>query len=303
MGAGVEDVVAVKVLETGVVPPVPNYREVDPELGALNLSNGGAYPIEFALRLGAGFGSQISMTLTRRAGQGPRPEMHALGYTQRVSYRTAFERWLTAVSGYDAPALEVVKHTLRVRDQGPPAKQAQAAPARTPTVPSNASAGQVTVGTPGRTPMDGPAQPPLAATSNVNGAPATGAAQQPAASGAVAQRVLSIVAEKTGYASDMLALDFDLEADLGIDTVKQAEVFASIRAAYEIPRDDQLKLRDYPTLEHVIRFVEIKRPDLLGAGGSHEAEPGAPVSQPAAASGKADPAARADMRGMSGAVK
>ena len=36
-------------------------------------------------------------------------------------------------------------------------------------------------------------------------------------------------AEKTGYPVDMLALDLDLEADLGIDTVKQAEMFAAIR--------------------------------------------------------------------------
>ena len=33
MGAGIEDVVAVKALETGCVPPVPNFKEVDPELG------------------------------------------------------------------------------------------------------------------------------------------------------------------------------------------------------------------------------------------------------------------------------
>ena len=38
MGVGLEDVLAVKALETGVVPPVPNFRDPDPELGQLNLS-------------------------------------------------------------------------------------------------------------------------------------------------------------------------------------------------------------------------------------------------------------------------
>ena len=57
MGTGIEDVVAVKALETGVVPPVANFKEVDPELGTLNLSKGGGYPVEYAIRLGAGFGS------------------------------------------------------------------------------------------------------------------------------------------------------------------------------------------------------------------------------------------------------
>ncbi len=63
----------------------------------------------------------------------------------------------------------------------------------------------------------------------------------------------------------MLDLDLDLEADLGVDTVKQAEMFAAIREIYNIPRDENRKLRDYPTLAHVIRFVYEKRPDLASA--------------------------------------
>ena len=68
--------------------------------------------------------------------------------------------------------------------------------------------------------------------------------------------MLEIVAEKTGYPKDMLDIDLDLEADLGIDTVKQAEMFAAIRAAYNIPRNENLKLRDFPTLAHVIKFAQ-----------------------------------------------
>ncbi len=59
----------------------------------------------------------------------------------------------------------------------------------------------------------------------------------------------AIVAEQTGYPPDLLDLDLDLEADLGVDTVKQAEVFAAVRGHYGIERDDDLKLRDYPTLD------------------------------------------------------
>ncbi|HZP92286.1 MAG TPA: phosphopantetheine-binding protein, partial [Burkholderiales bacterium] len=72
----------------------------------------------------------------------------------------------------------------------------------------------------------------------------------------IAEKVLEIVAEKTGYPKEMLDLDLDLEADLGIDTVKQAEMFASVRAAYNIPRDENMKLRDFPTLAHVIKFAQ-----------------------------------------------
>jgi acyl carrier protein len=81
----------------------------------------------------------------------------------------------------------------------------------------------------------------------------------------VADKVLTIVAEQTGYPTDMLELDLDLEADLGVDTVKQAETFLAIRKAFDIPRQDNLQLRDYPTLARVIEFVQQMRPDLVVA--------------------------------------
>ncbi len=80
------------------------------------------------------------------------------------------------------------------------------------------------------------------------------------------ERILALMAEKTGYPKDMLDLDLDLEADLGVDTVKQAEMFAAVREIYNIPRDENRKLRDYPTLAHVIRFVYENRPELAQSG-------------------------------------
>ncbi len=94
--------------------------------------------------------------------------------------------------------------------------------------------------------------------------PPVAAATAPAGD-SVKERILALVVEKTGYPPDMLDLDLDLEADLGVDTVKQAEMFAAIREIYSIPRDENRKLRDYPTLSHVIRFVYENRPDLAAA--------------------------------------
>ena len=99
-------------------------------------------------------------------------------------------------------------------------------------------------------------QHPAPSTQHPEPAPA------PATSDPVRERLLALVAEKTGYPQDMLDPDLDLEADLGVDTVKQADLFASVRAIYAIPRDENRKLRDYPTLSHVIRFVYENRPDL-----------------------------------------
>ena len=108
----------------------------------------------------------------------------------------------------------------------------------------------------------------------------------------LAARVVALVAEQTGYPPELLDLDLDLEADLGIDTVKQAELFAQVRETYGIARDDSLKLRDYPTLNHVIGFVRDRTPnpppqptpdraaEATESGGSAAAAPAAAVPEP-----------------------
>ncbi len=44
------------------------------------------------------------------------------------------------------------------------------------------------------------------------------------------QTLLSVVAERTGYPPDMLNLDMDMEADLGIDSIKRVEILAGVEA-------------------------------------------------------------------------
>ncbi len=98
----------------------------------------------------------------------------------------------------------------------------------------------------------------------------------------IAAKIIALVAEQTGYPEDMLDLDLDLEADLGIDTVKQAETFLAIREAYDIPQRDDLNLRDYATLASVIGFVYEMRPDLQeAAGAGQEQEQTAAPAAPA----------------------
>jgi acyl transferase domain-containing protein len=293
MGAGVEDVLAVKALETGVVPPVANFKEVDPELGELNLSKGGVYPVEFALRLGAGFGSQISMTLLRwiATKDGVRAKANSLGHAYRIVDRNAWKAWLAQISGGSDAALEVVHHTLRVRDQNAPVKvgdpeattthvgtASQAVPSSearlrpAATIASMLAKPEIRVDArPVPTPAVSAKEAELKAAPAPQQAanpvePASAKQESPAppttAADPVKERIIALAVQKTGYPADMLDLDLDLEADLGVDTVKQAEMFAAIRELYNIPRDENRKLRDYPTLAHVIRFVYDKRPDL-----------------------------------------
>ena len=67
MGVGIEDASMFHGMETGRIPPIANHKEIDPELGNLNLSKGGDYSnIQYGLRFAAGFGSQIALSLVRK---------------------------------------------------------------------------------------------------------------------------------------------------------------------------------------------------------------------------------------------
>jgi acyl transferase domain-containing protein/acyl carrier protein/NADP-dependent 3-hydroxy acid dehydrogenase YdfG len=269
MAVGVEDVVGLKILETGIVPPVPNFREVDPELGMLNLSKGGHYPVQYALRLGAGFGSQICMTLSRwiPTPDGQRRSPDSLGFAYRVIDENAWRAWVKRISGYEMPEMETASRTLRIKDQGPAAvsagtqtqvQQLAQFQARDVATPAPAAVRQQ--------PVIAPMEPAAAQAAIADAAPHPVPAAPSAAVDPVQVEVMRIISEKTGYPPDMLDLELDLEADLGIDTVKQAEMFAAIRAAYDIPRDESLKLRDFPTLAHAVKFVYDRRPDLKAPG-------------------------------------
>jgi 3-oxoacyl-(acyl-carrier-protein) synthase/acyl carrier protein len=309
MGVGVEDVIAVKILEYGIVPPVPNYKEEDPDLGPLNLSRGGRYPVQYALHLAAGFGSQIAFTLTRRIPGG----------LDRIDNKPRYQQWLDEVSGYDYAELEVVLRNLRIAAKGNPHRRPapstweygtepvvrtvigeQVAGGRWQVISKQSAVGSrqsfataaprleskpepkptptpvkvEPVAVNGGAKVDGRGE---ATGSNIpDNLPDSLLAASPAQSAVsgqpssvvvdpIADKVLTIVAEQTGYPTDMLELDLDLEADLGVDTVKQAETFLAIRQAFDIPRQDNLQLRDYPTLAKVIEFVKQMRPDLVVA--------------------------------------
>ncbi|MDJ0961124.1 MAG: SDR family NAD(P)-dependent oxidoreductase [Acidimicrobiia bacterium] len=297
MGAGVEDILAIKSMETGMVPAVPNHREPDPDLGDLNLSRGGTYPITYALRLGAGFGSQISMTLYRHVplASGVHPEPDALGFETRVIDSNQWNLWLRAVTGLPGAETEIVKRTLRVRDVGAPIAAPSAPPApsteyRALSTPVVASSAPVVTPPEPVAAAPTPAASPQAPAPTAAPAPVVAPPAEPAGD-PVADRVLELVSAQTGYPPDMLDLDLDLEADLGVDTVKQAETFAAIREEYDIERDDSLALRDYPTLADVIGFVRERRPDLAAAAPPPATSPQAPAPSEAPTATAGDPVA------------
>ena len=54
--------------------------------------------------------------------------------------------------------------------------------------------------------------------------------------------------EQTGYPPEVVELDADLEADLGIDSIKKAQLFGELEEYFDVQATDNLSLDDFPTL-------------------------------------------------------
>jgi acyl transferase domain-containing protein len=95
----------------------------------------------------------------------------------------------------------------------------------------------------------------------------------------VTAAMFSSVAEKTGYPEDMLELGMDLEADLGIDSIKRVEILSAVQDRVPgMPELDNDRLSALRTLEEVVDYLA----EVSGVS------PGKPVAPAPMASGPMD---------------
>jgi len=93
------------------------------------------------------------------------------------------------------------------------------------------------------------------------------------------QGLLQLVSERTGYPPEMLDLDLNMEADLGIDSIKRVEILGAFQRAYVLPGEQTTqelmeKLTGVKTLRRIVDTV-------LGAlDGSPPSEGTAPTLPP-----------------------
>ena len=115
--------------------------------------------------------------------------------------------------------------------------------------------------------------------------------------GTIEEMLLTVIAEKTGYPSEMLELTMDMEADLGIDSIKRVEIFGAMTAANpSVEGVNPQELAELRTLQQIVDYISEK------AGGAPV--PATPViAEPAAAAVASTPVSASTLPGTTSAVQ
>jgi acyl carrier protein len=70
------------------------------------------------------------------------------------------------------------------------------------------------------------------------------------------ETLLAIVSEKTGYPTEMLELEMDMEADLGIDSIRRVEILGAFQERFpDLPQPDPEDLTEVRTLGQIVDFL------------------------------------------------
>ena len=79
--------------------------------------------------------------------------------------------------------------------------------------------------------------------------------------------LLAIVSEKTGYPADMLDLSMDMEADLGIDSIKRVEILGALQERHpDLPKVEPQALAELRTLDQILEYVRAAGQPAASAG-------------------------------------
>ncbi len=154
--------------------------------------------------------------------------------------RSAFEmalasakRWNDSVSAFRSPLPSV-----QTPDPSNPKTATPALTSLTPTSLTSATS----------TPTSTPTSP----------TPISPAPEQPLSAAFLHEQILKIVSEKTGYLAELLDMDMDIEADLGIDSIKRVEIAGALQQTFpELPQVDVDDLAEFRTLREMAEYLSV----------------------------------------------
>jgi len=150
-------------------------------------------------------------------------------------------------------------------------------------------------------PLPAPAAPAVQVTAS-GPAPGGNGARRAITIEDVTAKLLAIVSERTGYPPDMLDLDLDLEADLGIDSIKRVEILGTFQAwdavdGWKADEDFMEKMRALKTLRAIAALIA----EILSGGPPEAPSPSGPAAGAPSSGGGNGAAGRGNGHDRSGA--
>ena len=284
MGVGIEDVLAVKALETGDRPAGRRTSaSVDPELGALNLSPRRRVP--GPLRAAAGRRVRLADQHDAAALDAGAPT--AAGATPTSSGTPTGSptgaAWTAGCERHERPGRRrgsrSSRHRLRVVDRVPAPRAAAAAGSRSPAGRRRRARARA-----------GRARRAASRARAGRRAPEPAAAPEPeprrrAGGDGVTRACWRSWPSRPATRPTCSTWTSTSKPTSGSTPSSRPRCSPTIREAYGIERDDKLKLRDYPTLNHVVGFVHDRAPTAAPARGRPRGRaapvPRAPEPRPA----------------------
>ncbi len=230
LGASIDEAVCAKALQYQKIPPVVNYKEPDPELEGLNLSTGGAYAFEFVLRAVSAFGGQGNYHLMQRIANGD----------ERIVDKNTYSNWIKKISSQNAELKSYGR--ILVAEDSNALHSLETENHETLAVVENAHDKTISSLHYNSINEASPAQAKLE----------TASVRDPQA---IIDEVLSVYSNVTQYPKDMLELSMEMEADLGIDTVKQATVFSMLADRFSLELPEGQGLSHYTTIGQIVELV------------------------------------------------
>ena len=203
---------------------------------------------------------EILSALQERLPEAPTITPERLGEIQTLGHIVDFLGGSaeTSTSGGNASSGDVAAAVLDKRD-GPSVHSAVPEPNRAADSTANSVVADTGNGVGGST------------TNGVIASAANGAGGATDSGTVVAEVVLGVVAEKTGYPVDMLDVSMNLDADLGIDSIKRVEILSALQEVLpEAPLVPPDQLGELRTLSQIV--------DLLSSEAESVPAPSSPES-------------------------
>jgi len=179
---------------------------------------------------------------------------------------SAQEQFMRTLSESHRAYLDLAQRALSLASDGRPDAANDLASPRL-TSPEPASAVAFTPAAPVPAPTNGAlALTPVSPSSALTPAPITTALS----TSEIEHLLLEIVAEKTGYPVDLLELEMELEAGLGIDSIKRLEILGALRdrvpSLASITSLDPALIGEFRTLAQIAEFIDSGGVTALQAG-------------------------------------